>query len=110
MAEWRYPGSWSLPHSYYPLVSQVFVGKGCRNNRNPGRNPGLNSGQVVHPVRLPRLLSCYWNFPKMRLILWNFGLNFFLFCLLFFIFYFYILFGYTDVMMLISAALPTGDR
>ena len=51
MAEWRYPLTWSLPHSYYPLVSQVVDRKDCRECGFPCTH--LKSGQVVNPVRLP---------------------------------------------------------
>ncbi|CAL8262682.1 unnamed protein product [Lota lota] len=45
MVEWRYPGSWSIPHSYYPLISQVAVGKDCRECGNPCTD--LTSGKIV---------------------------------------------------------------
>uniref|UniRef100_A0A8C5F8P8 Interleukin-12 subunit beta n=1 Tax=Gadus morhua TaxID=8049 RepID=A0A8C5F8P8_GADMO len=34
MAEWSYPESWSSPHSYFPLVSQVVVRKNCKKCGN----------------------------------------------------------------------------
>ena len=61
MAEWSYPESWSSPHSYFPLVSQVVVRKNCKKC---GNCTGRNNGQVLNLIRLPRLLSCYWKFSE----------------------------------------------
>ncbi|XP_030223297.1 interleukin 12Ba precursor isoform X1 [Gadus morhua] len=44
MAEWSYPESWSSPHSYFPLVSQVVVRKNCKKC---GNCTGRNNGQMV---------------------------------------------------------------
>ncbi|CAL8306920.1 unnamed protein product [Arctogadus glacialis] len=44
MAEWSYPESWSSPHSYFPLVSQVVVRKNCKKC---GNCTDRNNGQMV---------------------------------------------------------------